>query len=139
MLNTGTTQPDISRLPYGTLISFRSKNANDSTLWTGTLISTGLYRSYREAGSQTSYNEAVRQRDPSVSSDYTTLSYFKITITNNMQERDVLFAKEWIVDGSLKVISQDIVRTVSVDDPYNDSNRLLNWIRSGGYAAQLSS
>lgn len=139
MLSTSTPVADIRSLPYGTMISFRSKNANDTTLWTGTLIGTGIWASYSTAGSQAQYNEAVRQVDPSVPSDYTQLSYFQIVFSNNATKRPALFAQEWIADGSLSVISQSTVQTVNVDDPYDDSNRLLNYLRDGGYAAQLSS
>lgn len=139
MLNTGTVTPDIEALPFKSIISFRSKKVSDTTLWTGTLIGRGVYESFRDDGSVQPYNEAVRQVDPSVPSDWTELSYFLIRIANNGTTRDALFAKEWILDGSLQVLTQSALQVVTVSDPYGDTNRLLNYIRSGGYSARLSS
>lgn len=139
MTTTGTITPDIEALPFKTVVTFRSKNANDATLWTGTLISRGIYESYDDDGSVQPYNEAVRQSDPTVSSDYTTLTFFELRIQNNGTTRQALFAKEWLADGSLTVLSQTAQETVIVTDPYADSQRLLNYLRSGGYTAKLSS
>ena len=136
---TGTTNPDILSLSTGTLVSFRSKNVNDTALWTGTLIGSGSYQLFPDKGDFTPYNEAIRQSDSTVSSDITSLHYFALMITNNGVSRQAIFTKEWIAPNSLTVLSQSIVQTVDVSDPYGDTDRLLNYIRSGGYAAQLSS
>lgn len=138
-ISTRTPDIDILSLPTGTLVSFRSKNVNDTTLWTGTLIGSGSYQLFPDKGDFKPYNEAIRQSDNTVSSDITSLHYFALLITNNGVSRQAIFTKEWIADNSLKVLTQSIVQTVSVSDPYGDTNRLLNYIRTGGYAAQLTS
>ena len=129
----------INDVTPGASISFRSKNPNDLVVWTGTLLSVGVYLSIRPYMDPTSYNEAVRQSDPSVSSDVTTLTYFLIQVDNNASEPDIqAFADEWITSGSLVVTTLGKSWTLVVQDPNNNVNPILSLLANAGYAVTVS-
>jgi hypothetical protein len=81
-----------------------------------------------------SYNERVRQVDPSVSSDITTLSYFLLTVDNqSTAPQTLVFAEEWLVDGSLVEVALAKQITLVVDDPSNDPQKLYAVLSEAGY------
>jgi len=134
------TISSIKDVDEGAMISFRSKNANDTNLWVGTLESVGTYRSIRAYMNPASYNEAVRQVDATVSSDVTTLTYFLITVDNDATEPTMqVFADEWIEAGSLTVVNPGNKVTIVVDDPNNNPQAILSLLASGGYASKITS
>lgn len=124
----------------GAVITFRSKDPNDVTNWIGTLESVGTYRSIRPYGDPRARNEAVRQTDPTISSDVTLLTYFLITVENNAtQPTTMLFADEWIEEGSLnEVLLGNQVKLV-VDDPLNNTQQILSILANAGYACRVIS
>lgn len=131
----------VSDIDAGTSISFRSKNANDPTVYEGTLeIAKATYTAIRAWMSPAAYNEAVRQTDATVSSDITTLHYFLITILNDAtQPVQAAFAQEWIADGSLSILNLGNQVTVLVDDPQSNSQAIVSLLASAGYACRIVS
>lgn len=130
----------IKNVEEGALISFRSKRATDTVTWKGTLESVGTYRSIKDRMNPSSYNEGVRQVDPSVPSDVTLLTYFLITVDNDATTPTMqVFADEWIVPGSLYVISPGSQVTVVVDDPKQDPTAIVSLLASAGYSSKIVS
>lgn len=128
----------VKDIDSGSTITFRSKKPNDTVAWVGTLESVGTYKSIRAYLNPAAYNEAVRQVDPSVPSDVTTLTYFLITVDNNANEPTVMvFASEWISNGSLNVVSLGNKVTIQVDDPNNNVTSILSLLASAGYACKV--
>ena len=124
----------------GSTITFRSKNVNDPTVYLGVLESVGTYRSIRDRLNPTAYNEAVRQSDPTVSSDITALTYFLITLSNNQTEETMdVFADEWIAAGSLSVLTLANKVTVVVEDPNQNPQAIVSLLANAGYACTISS
>lgn len=131
----------VKDLEEGSMITFRSKNANDTVLWKGTLeMCAGTYRAIRSYMNPAAYNEAVRQSDPSVPSDVSLLTYFLITVDNDADQPTMqVFAQEWIEPGSLAVINLGNKVTLRVDDPHNDVQQILSLLASAGYSAKIVS
>ena len=130
----------IDDVDIGAIITFRSKRADDTVVWRGTLESVGSYRSIRSHMDPASYNEAVRQTDPLVSSDVTTLKYFLITVDNSATNPTTLvFAEEWIEAGSLNVLTLGTKIKILVDDPNNNPQTILSLLANQGYACKIIS
>lgn len=123
----------------GSIITFRSKNANDTVIWRGTLeMKSGTYKAIRGYGNPSSYNQAVRQSDPTVPSDETLLHYFLITVDNNADNATtVVFAEEWIEAGSLAVINPGNKVTLVVDDPNSNPTLIQSILANAGYTSRL--
>ena len=133
-------ETSIKNVAEGSVVSFRSKNPNDTVIWQGTLESIGTYRSIRGYTNPTSYNEAVRQNDPTVPSDITSLTYFLITVDNNAELPIMqVFADEWITPGSLNKVSLGTQVTLQVEDPLNHPQTILSLLASAGYACKIIS
>ena len=130
----------VKEIEEGATITFRSKNPADLVVWRGTLESVGTYRSIRSHFNPAAYNEAVRQVDPSVPSDITTLTYFMVTVDNDATEPTMLvFAQEWIPSGSLAVLNLGNKVKIEVTDPLNDTQRILSILANAGYATKILS
>ena len=130
----------IKDIVEGTVITFRSKNANDTVGWRGTLESIGTYRSIIGHGNPAAYNEAVRQSDSTVPSDLTSLTYFLITVDNDANSPTMqLFANEWIEPGSLHQIALGNQVTIKIDDPNNNTQAILSLLANAGYACKIIS
>ena len=128
----------IKQATEGSIVSFRSKNPNDLVVWQGTLESIGTYRSIRSYTNPASYNEAVRQSDPTVSSDITDLTYFLITVDNQAEQPTMMvFADEWITPGSLNNGSLGNQIIVRIDDPLNNPQTILSILANAGYACKI--
>ncbi len=124
----------------GTLISFRSKNANDLVVWQGTLEAVGTYNLIRDYANPAAYNQAVRQTDPSVPNDVTLLTYFLITVDNAAsQPIKQIFADEWIQSGSLTQVNLGNFVTLQIQDPFNNSQTILSVLANAGYASKIIS
>lgn len=124
----------------GAIISFRTKNPNDTVNWQGTLEAIGTLRAVQTYGNPAPYNEAVRQSDPSVPSDLSSLTYFLITVDNDSTSPTLsVFADEWILPGSLNEISLGNQVKLLVDDPKKDTQAILSLLASAGYACRLIS
>lgn len=119
----------------GRKVSFRSKNASDEITWSGTITSIGSYALASKQFDVTSYNAAVRQVDPSVSSDPTKLTYFTLTLDNTTASQSAqVFAAEWILDGSFTYTDLAALVTITVRDQATaDHTRILSLLRSGNY------
>ena len=134
------TLSSIRDVQEGSVVSFRSKNPNDLVFWKGTLESIGTYRSIIGLGNPAPYNEAVRQSDPSVSSDLTNLTYFTITVDNDSSNPTTqVFANEWIQPGSLHQVALGNQITVKIDDPKNNTQAILSLLAGAGYACKVLS
>jgi hypothetical protein len=130
----------LSDVEAGATISFRSKNPTDQVVWRGTLESRGTFRSIRSYMDPRSYNEAVRQSDATVPSDVTLLNFFLITVDNQSTDPQIMvFAEEWIKDGSLIEIALAKQITIRVDDPNNDTQRILATLAEAGYSSTILS
>lgn len=130
----------IKDIPEGSTITFRSKNANDTVVWKGTLEAVGTYRMIRSYLNPASYNEAVRQSDSAVPSDITTLTYFLITVDNDATVPTMQpFAQEWVAVGSLAIISPGNKVRIEVSDPTGNTNAILSLLASAGYASKVIS
>lgn len=122
------------------MITFRSKNANDPTIYRGVLEMVGTYKAIRGYCNPAAENQAVRQSDPTVPSDETTLTYFLITIDNDAsQKTERVFAEEWILSGTLAVIDPGNKVTIRVDDPKNDPLLIVSLLGSAGYKSRIIS
>lgn len=132
------TLTSIKQVDPGTLISFRSKNANDLVVWQGTLEAVGTYRLIRDYANPSAYNEAVRQTDPSVPSDVTLLTYFLITVDNAAnQPIKQIFADEWIQAGSLVQVNLGNFVTLQIQDPFSNVQTILSVLANAGYASKI--
>ena len=131
----------VSSITQGTTITFRSKNPNDTTTWIGVLeMPVGSYKVIKPYLNPAMYNEAVRQADPTVSSDVTALNYFIITVSNNSSTpTEQVFAQEWISPGSLNIVTLGNIVKVNVEDPLNNSQAILSLLANAGYVATLAS
>ena len=130
----------IKDVEVGSIVTFRSKNANDTVVWKGTLEAIGNIRMARAYRDPRAYNEAVRQSDSGVPSDITLLTYFLITVDNDATVPTAqIFADEWITSGSLAVVTAGNKVTIEVSDPLNSPNQILSLLASAGYAAKLVS
>lgn len=129
----------VKDIAQGTMISFRSKRADDTVAWRGILeMPIGTYRSVRGYGDQRPYNEAVRRVDPSVTSDITDLTYFLITLDNSAEnDATYVFAQEWIEEGSLVAITPGNKVTIQVDDVTSDPQSILSLLASAGYSCKI--
>lgn len=128
----------VSDLDLGTIISFRSKRADDTVLWRGKLIGTGIYEYIRAISNPQPYNEAVRQSDPTVPSDVTLLNYFIIVIDNDASVPTTqVFAEEWLETGSLTVINLNNKVKVQVEDPFNNAQAIVSLLASAGYTSRI--
>lgn len=124
----------------GTLISFRSKNVNDTVLWQGTLESKGTYRSIKHMFNPKAYNEAVRQSDATVPSDISLLHYFIITVDNSSTEQTTwVHAKEWIQAGSLAVVNLGNKVSLEIQDPLSNVQRIQSILANSGYKSKIIS
>lgn len=132
---------NIKDVEPGSMVTFRSKNANDTVLWRGVVeMNRGTYKSIRNYTNPAAYNQAVRQTDPTVPSDETTLNYFLITVDNNSSNPTTLvFAQEWIEPGSLVVITPGNKVTLQVDDPNNNTNQIISILANAGYSVKIVS
>ena len=131
----------VSSLPPGTTFQFRSKDPDDTTQWIGNLespiCSYNIARSYMNPAA---YNEAVIMVDNTVPSDVTLLNYFILTVANNSEEPTLqVFAQEWILPGSLSVISSVNTVKLIVKDPLNDPQAIVSLLASGGYYSTITS
>lgn len=130
----------VKDIDEGSMITFRSKNPNDTVLWKGTLESVGTYRSVRAYGNPDAYNKAVRQVDTSVSADLTDLTFFLITVDNNSTDPVMrVFADEWIESGSLNIIDLGNKVKIQVDDPNSNPQQILSILANAGYACKILS
>lgn len=128
----------IKDVPEGSLITFRSKDPSDLVDWRGTLESIGTYRSIRDRINPASRNEAVRQTDQTVPSDVTQLTYFLITVDNEAtQPTMMVFANEWITPGSLHIITLNNQVSIQIDDPNNDTPKILSILAGAGYSCRV--
>lgn len=128
----------VSDLDLGTIISFRSKRADDTVLWRGKLIGTGIYEYIRAISNPQPYNEAVRQSDPTVPSDVTLLNYFIIVIDNDASVPTTqVFAEEWLETGSLTVINLNNKVKVQVEDPFSNAQAIVSLLASAGYTSRI--
>lgn len=134
------TLTSVKDVDAGSLISFRSKNANDLVVWQGTLEAIGTYRLIRDYGDPRPYNEAVRQTDSAVPSDVTLLTYFLITVDNAAnQPVKQIFADEWIQSGSLVQVNLGNYVTLRVQDPFNNTQNILSILANAGYSSKVIS
>ena len=132
------TLTSIESVPIGTMVTFRSKNANDTVVWQGTLEGIVTYSVARAYLDPRSYNEAVRQTDNTVSSDVTTLTYFIITVDNQASSPTTLvFADQWISPGSLAEISLGNQVTLIVTDTKNNPQLIVSILANLGYACTI--
>lgn len=128
----------VSDVDLGSIITFRSKRADDTVLWRGTLIGTGIYQAIRSLMDPQAYNEAVRQVDSDVPSDVTLLNYFMIVIDNGSEVPNTqVFAEEWIEAGSLTVISLSNKVKIVVEDPFNNTQQILSILANAGYTSKV--
>lgn len=133
MSNTPTTP--LSSSLMGRTVSFRSKNSSDTTVYSGVIDGVVSYNMASKMCDVISYNAAVRQADPTVSSDPTALNYFVIKLDNTTgPQTDYIFAVEWIVDGSWTLTDLATIVTIEVSDlPTADHTQILALLRSGNY------
>lgn len=129
----------VKDIAEGSSISFRSKNASDTTDWVGTLeIPVGTYRAIRGYTDPRAYNAGARQVDPTIPSDVSQLTYFLITVDNGAEQPTMqVFAQEWIEPGSLNVLTLGNQVTLMVEDPNNNSQAILSLLASAGYKSQI--
>jgi hypothetical protein len=128
----------VSDVELGSIITFRSKRADDTVLWRGTLIGTGIYQAIRSLMNPQSYNEAVRQVDDEVPSDVTLLNYFMIIIDNGSDVPNTqVFAEEWIEEGSLTVINLSNKIKILVEDPFSNSQQIVSVLANAGYTSKI--
>lgn len=128
----------VDDVPNGSMITFRSKNVNDTVIWRGRLEMVGTYNSIKRYGNTAAENQAVRQTDPTVPTDEKTLTYFLITVDNNSTETtERVFAQEWIQPGSLVVINPGNKVTLQVDDPNSDPLLIVSLLASAGYSSRI--
>lgn len=128
----------VDDVPNGSMITFRSKNVNDTVIWRGRLEMVGTYNSIKRYGNTAAENQAVRQTDPTVPTDEKTLTYFLITVDNNSTETtERVFAQEWIQPGSLVVINPGNKVTIQVDDPNSDPLLIVSLLASAGYSSRI--
>lgn len=134
-----TTAVTLTADMIGQTVTFRSKNANDQILYEGTI---DQLLSYKAASAQdiVSYNAAVRQADPTVSVDLTSLHYFAIRLANTSGAQSVIyFAAEWIVSGSFVMEDLATVVTIEVyDTPSANHNLIVDLLTSGGYQSRIT-
>jgi hypothetical protein len=128
----------INDVTPGSTISFRSKNANDLVSWVGTLLFIGVYQAILPYGNPAAYNAAVRQADPTVPTDVTTLTYFLVKVDNGATTPTLqLFAQEWIAPGSLVQTDLGNAVKILVQDPAVNTQAILSLLASAGYACSV--
>ncbi len=125
----------------GQTISYLSKNTNDQVAWEGKLeglVTAAIAQNFSDV---VSYNSAVRLSDPTVSTDLTVLNFFIITLANNTGPvQRYAFAEEWILAGSLSVVSQQVAVSVIVyDSPLSNHSQILTVLRAAGYSCYIPS
>lgn len=132
--------PSIKNVAPGLKVRFQSKRADDITNYVGTLLFVGNYAAIRMFTDPSAYNAVVRQSDPTVSSDPTTLTYFLLQIDNNAETpTQVPFADEWIASGTLFEVSTGNKIRIEVDDPYNNPQDIISLLASRKYACKIIS
>lgn len=137
---TASTIAALKALNIGDEITFRSKNQNDTVLYTGTYQGFMGYSVIQGMLVPQAYNESVRQVDPSITSDYTKLNYIILIVDNNADTpTPVVMAAEWIADGSLTVLDQVLQVTVVVDDPFNNPQNIVDVLTLNRYSAYIQS
>lgn len=142
----GTTTVDNSvptPLTIKRTCSFLSKNASDTTLWEGTIKAVEIDSDIAQMFSTdiVSYNAAVRQADPTVSNDITTLNFFlvEVTLSDGTSTQKMPFAIEWIADGSFQYTDTTTIFTLLVyAAAASDQDDILTTLRSAGYQADVT-
>lgn len=124
----------------GKKVQFRSKSTKDTTVWKGTIHAIATYAVAKVFGDLLAYNRAVQKTDPLVG-EVDTLNYFIITLDNNTGSSQVLaFANEWIQEGTLDIIEEDVnVNVIVYDTSTADHNNILTILREAGYKAVIKS
>ena len=120
----------------GNQVSFTSKNSTDATSYVGEIvgmISADIAGSY---GDITSYNAAVQKADNTVGA-INTLHYFLLKLSNGQTTPSIIvFANEWVADGSFSVVQNAQIYTINVYDmPSNGVSSILSVLRAAGYNA----
>ena len=133
--------PRITQDHIGTQVIFRSKAGRDETVWKGTITGLCDYETANMVRPVLPYNAMVRNYDPSVSDDLTTLSYFllKLEAGAGGEAQRQSFAQEWIKDNSLQFVDPRAQHLLLVYDLPNvtDATALIRYLNAGGYKAVL--
>ena len=116
--------------------TFRSKNANDPTVYTGVITGICAYSEALKYDNLVALNQACRATDPTIPADVSTIPYFfsfRLSNTTGTQT-DYIFAPDWIVDGSFTLIDQTSSVTVLVMDAQTaDHTQIVEVLRAAGY------
>ena len=117
-------------------VSFISKNATDSSSYVGTIMGMVSYAIAGTYGDVVSYNAAVQKADNTVG-NANTLNYFLIALDNGQtQPTIIVFADEWIANGSFDVIQQAAIYTFNIYDiPAKGLAQIQAVLQSSGYNA----
>ena len=128
----------IDEIPIGSMITFRSKRETDTVVWRGVLEGKVSYLIARGYEDPRSYNEAVRQSEPTIPSDVTLLDYFLVTLDNSAEVKETkAFAQEWIESGTLAIINPGNKVTILVQDPLSNPNQIVSLLASAGYKSKI--
>ena len=123
----------VTEAMINTKISFLSKNETDDVVWTGTVLGLVTYKIAKTYGDVVSYRAAVAQVDeliPAVEE----LSYFIIQLDDVEGTPSKIFASEFISEGSLEAIDQQVTVLIELRDlATNTHTDVLTILRANGY------
>lgn len=124
----------------GKKVQFKSKSTKDTTTWKGTVEATATYSVAKLFGDLLAYNRAVQKTD-SLVGEVDTLDYFLIILDNNSGTSQIVaFANEWIQEGTLDIIEEDVnVNIIVYDTSTADHSNILTVLREAGYKAVIKS
>ncbi len=99
---------DSQNIEPGTIIKFRTINAHDSNLYSGTVAGICEYAIAKDYKDVVAYNKEVKEDTPSIA-DATELNYFIINLQDGSK---AAFAAEWVEASSLIII--DAAQNVTI-------------------------
>lgn len=128
----------VNDIDLGTIITFRSKNPTDTVLWRGSLLAKVTYDIAKAYENPAAFHQGVRQVDQTVPLDVKDLTYFIIKVDNDQSVATTkIYAQEWILPGSLSVVSVGNKVRLQVDDPKNNTQLILSILANAGYSAKI--
>jgi len=126
---------DLPTISINKTVQFTSINPYDTQLYSGKIISICNSNIARNYGDIVKYNNQVQGIAPTTG-DISTLDFF--IIQNSKQNSPAPFATQWILAGSLKIITVPAVGTIEI---YNTTSELLSsavrLLTANGFSAKL--
>lgn len=130
---------DFDSLKIGNQISFKTHHPQDNTTWEGIITGFGNYDLAKSYSDLVPYYQSIKKIIPTMK-PIDQLTYLFLTYQQNGKSTASIFAKDWIIDSSLKLITLDEqfdIRIYGV--PLSEAATIIDLLNSHGYSCNLKS